>query len=317
MKTPGHWQSKNLLAHLLYPVGCLYATATWLRTKLKTSRKVSVPVICIGNLTAGGSGKTPTAVSIAQLLQQEGKHPFFVSRGYGGQLQDVLVDLEKHSPEDVGDEPLLLARQAPVVINAERYLAAQKAVDNGANIIIMDDGFQNPSLYKDKSLLVIDGEVGLGNMYPIPAGPMREFFVSGIKRAQGVILLGEDKHNILSMFNNLPVFRGKVVPQKPQTSHPVAIAFAGIGRPEKFYQSLKDCGINLIKTIDFPDHHYYQRSELETLIKQAKDPEADLFTTAKDMVKIPTDLQPLFKVLEITVEWENEQVLKEFLLKSA
>ena len=316
MKTPQHWQSKNLLARMLYPLGCFYATATWLRTKLIPAHKVNVPVICIGNLTAGGSGKTPTAVSIAQLLQQEGKHPFFVSRGYGGQLQDVLVDSQKHSPHDVGDEPLLLEKQAPVVINADRYLAAKKAINNGADFIIMDDGFQNPTLYKNKSLLVIDGQTGLGNMYPIPAGPMREFFASGIKRAQGVVMLGNDKHNILPMFKNLPIFRGTITAQKPQTSHPVAVAFAGIGRPQKFYQSLEDCGINLIKTVDFPDHHFYQTAELQSLIEQATNLNADLFTTAKDMVKIPAEMRSFFKVLEIKIEWKNEQALKEFLLKT-
>lgn len=314
MKTPKHWQDKNLLARVLYPLGCLYAFGTWARIKLKKPNKVDIPVICIGNLTAGGSGKTPTAVSIARILKQAGKNPFFVSRGYGGKLFDVLVDPKKHSPHEVGDEPLLLAREAPVVVNYKRYDAACKAIGNGADVIIMDDGFQNPALYKDKSFLVIDGNVGMGNLMPIPAGPMREFLHDGLKRAQAVILLGEDKTNILPKLGNLPVFKGNVVEVKPETSNKVVMAFAGIGRPQKFYQSLEKCGLNPIKTIDFPDHHFYTRSELQSIIDEASKLGADIYTTAKDMVKIPYDLREKFKVLEIEVKWKNEELLKDFLL---
>ena len=316
MKTPTHWQTKNILARLLYVPSCGYAAATWLRLKLAKPQHVSIPVICIGNLTAGGSGKTPVAISIAHLLKQKGKNPFFVSRGYGGKLQDVVVNPKEHRPDQVGDEPLLLAQTAPVVVNRQRYLAATKAINNGADIIIMDDGFQNPTLYKDISLLVIDGQFGLGNTYPIPAGPMREFLSEGRKRANGIILLGPDKNNVLSHFKGLPVFKGELTPMAPHLKHRNAIAFAGIGRPEKFYQSLKACHINLIKTVDFPDHHFYQRGELENIITEAKTLDADIFTTAKDMVKIPEDLKQYFQVLEITIKWQDQQSLQNFLLKS-
>ena len=211
MKTPKHWQTKNIIAYLLFLPSCLYALATWLRIKFVSPKKVKVPVICIGNLTAGGSGKTPVSVSIANILKKNGKKPHFVSRGYGGNLSDVNVDINVHSPFEVGDEPLLLVKEAPVIVNHKRYEGAQKAINNGADIIIMDDGFQNPSLYKDKSFLVIDGNVGLGNKFPIPAGPMREFLSLGKKRAQAVILLGEDKTGIIKEFDNLPVFYGDIV----------------------------------------------------------------------------------------------------------
>lgn len=178
----------------------------------------------------------------------------------------------------------------------------------------MDDGFQNPQLYKDKSLLVIDGDFGLGNQYPIPAGPMREFLSEGIKRANGVVLLGEDKTNILKKFQNLPVFRGNVVPIKPKSNKDKAVAFAGIGRPQKFYQSLEKCEINVVKTIDFPDHHFYSENELNNIINLAKNLEADIFTTSKDMVKIPPKMQHHFKVLEIEVKWQDEKQLADFLI---
>ena len=313
MRTPKHWQNMNFTAGALYLPSCLYALATKLRLKFHKPKKANVPVVCIGNLTAGGSGKTPVAISVAKILKQMGKAPFFVSRGYGGSLFDVVVDRNKHSPNDVGDEPLLLANEAPVVVNYKRFDGAVKAVANGADVIIMDDGFQNPGLYKDKSFLVIDGNVGMGNLCPIPAGPMREFLSDGLKRASAVILLGDDKTGILSKLGNLPVFRGSVVPAFPKEVKKQSIAFAGIGRPQKFYQSLKDCKVNVVKTIDFPDHHFYDRKELQSIIDEAQKLEADIFTTSKDMVKIPADMRNYFKVLEIEIKWQDETKLKNFL----
>lgn len=313
MKAPTFWNKRNWQSWLLLPLGCIYAVITALRLKFHQPYQAKVPVICIGNLTAGGSGKTPTAISIAKILQQSGKNPFFISRGYGGTLQDVVVNPDINSAFEVGDEPLLLARCAGVVVNHRRDKAAQKAVDEGADIIIMDDGFQNPLLYKNKSILVIDGAVGLGNRFPIPAGPLREFFNSGIKRADAVIILGKDKLNIASEIPDLPIFKGNIIPQKPLSIADKTIAFAGIGRPEKFYASLAECGVNVIKTYSFPDHHFYTENELQNIIAEADGCGADIFTTAKDMVKIPHKLQPKFKVLEITVAWEDENNLQNFL----
>ena len=315
MKTPKFWQHKNFVSRALFLPGCLYALTTWARIKFKSPKKAKVPVICICNLTAGGSGKTPIAISIAKMLKSGGKNPGFVSRGYGGKLKGVLVDMKKHSAAQVGDEPLLLAREAIVAVDANRYQAAKIAIDAGADIIIMDDGFQNPTLYKDKSLLVVDGNFGLGNMMPIPAGPMREFFNQGIKRANGVVIIGQDKHNVAPTFADLPIFRAKIKAVKPKLDKEKVLAFAGIGNPKKFYQSLEDCGVKIAKTKDFPDHHFYTRGELLSLIDEATRLEAELVTTSKDMVKIPYDLQPKFKVLEIDVEWQDEAAIKQFLLK--
>lgn len=314
MKAPAFWNKRNWQSWLLFPFGCLYAGITALRLSIHQPLKVNVPVICIGNLTAGGSGKTPTAISIAKILKQKNKNPFFISRGYGGTLSDILVDINIHSASEVGDEPLLLARYAPVIINHKRDKAALRAIEEGADIIIMDDGFQNPLLYKDKSLLVIDGAAGLGNELPIPSGPLREFFTHGIKRAQGIIMLGKDLHNIIAKTPQLPIFKGHIQPQKIDKTNRKVIAFAGIGRPEKFYQSLQDCGLQVIKTISFPDHHFYKNSELESIISEAEANDADIYTTAKDMVKIPHKMQNHFNVLEIGISWENEEELCDFLI---
>ena len=187
MKTPKYWQSNSLLSKVLTPLGWIYGALTQVRLKLTKAPHVKVPVICIGNITAGGTGKTPVALSIAKILTSEVYHPFFVSRGYGGKLQNIIVNNKKHSAKDVGDEPLLLSRQAPVVVDANRYNGAQLAIKEGADLIIMDDGFQNPSLYKDLSFLVFDGNYGIGNGKIIPAGPLRETFIQGIKRADAII----------------------------------------------------------------------------------------------------------------------------------
>ena len=315
MLAPKFWNERNWKSLALLPLGCIYAGITYLRVKLHKPYKASVPVICIGNLTAGGSGKTPVALSIAKILKQNGKTPFFVSRGYGGTLSDVVVNKDIHSPQEVGDEPLLLAQCADVVINHRRDKAAVKAIEYGADTIVMDDGFQNPFLYKDKSLLVIDGAVGMGNEFPIPAGPMREFFSSGIKRADAIILLGEDKFSIAKRANGLPVFNGKVTTKQKNNSKRKVVAFAGIGRPEKFYQSLENCGYEVVKTFSFPDHHFYNIEELTNIVKHAEELGADIYTTSKDMIKIPYKMQSQFKVLEIDIAWDDEKKLTDFLLK--
>ncbi len=313
MKTPAYWNKKNIIAKGLLPIGKLYEAATSLRLILKKTKKVSIPVICIGNITAGGTGKTPVAIAITKLLQNKGYHPFFVSRGYGGKLNGIIVNSKIHSAKDVGDEPLILTRQAPVSINHNRFKAAKKAMDNGADIIVMDDGFQNPSLYKDLSFLVFDGGVGLGNNYPIPAGPLRENLNQALKRANAVLIIGNDQYNLEQKISSLPVFKAKIISLPLSLKKEKVIAFAGIGRPNKFYNSLQEQGIKPIKTIDFPDHHFYSEKELKNLITMAKELNADLVTTAKDFVKIPPSLQTEFNVLEISVEWENKEALNHFI----
>ncbi len=315
MKTPEFWKSENLLAGILTPLGLIYGLATALRFRFKKSRKISCPVICIGNLTAGGTGKTPVSVSIAGLLQKNGRQPFFVTRGYGGKSQNIFADAKKYNVRETGDEALLLARQAPTVINSDRKAGAELAIKHGADTIIMDDGFQNPGLYKDLSFLVFDGTAGIGNGKCIPAGPLRETFTAGIKRAQAIIILGEDKHNLSARTTNLPVFRGRIKALSPKIVPQNVIAFAGIGRPQKFYDSLQELGFSLIKTFDFGDHHFYTEDELQNLLHEAHYFNAELFTTAKDFVKIPKKLQKHFNVLEITIEWEDTQGLADFILK--
>lgn len=313
MKTPSFWVERNFISNLLAPLGMIYGFATKMRIKKSSSLQVSKPVICVGNLTAGGTGKTPVAISLSKILKSNFYNPFFISRGYGGKLKDIIVDNQKHSAKEVGDEPLLLSRNAPVVINSDRYKAAKKAINNGADVIVMDDGFQNPKLFKDLSFLVFDGGFGLGNRRCIPAGPLRERWYRGLRRSDAAIIIGEDKTGLERKLDR-PIFHGKIVPVKPQTKNKNVICFAGIGRPEKFYDSMKELGFNVLETIDFPDHHQYKPRELKKIIEKAQKTGADVFTTSKDYVKIPTPLQSNFNVLEIEIQWLEEKMLTDFIL---
>lgn len=312
MKTPTFWNKKNILYYILLPFGWCYHFITTLRIKFKSPYKADVPVICIGNLTAGGTGKTPVAIAIADILKQNNKNPFFISRGYGGKLSGVIVDKKKHTPKDVGDEPLLLSDIAPVCINANRADAAQQAVSSGANILVMDDGFQNPSLYKDLSFLVFNGNFGIGNGGIIPSGPLRENFNSGIRRADAIIIIGEDKTNLVQK-TDLPIFFADIEEEKPNVKNKNVYAFAGIGYPKKLYQSLKKAGFNVIKTQDFPDHHFYTKEELQEIITTAKNENLAIFTTSKDFVKIPADMQKHINVLNIKIKWHNQNALEKFI----
>lgn len=312
MKTPKYFQNQNALSKLLSPIGAIYAAITALRLKTTKPYQSCLPVVCIGNILAGGVGKTPVSIAIAKLLIKSGKNPFFISRGYGGNLSGVKVDLKTHTARDVGDEPLILARTAPTVVCKDRAKAAKIAEENGADILIMDDGFQNPTLKKDVSFLVFSGETGIGNGKILPAGPLRESLKSGLKRADGVFLVEKDKTNLLEKIDK-PCFEVYIKEEKPQSIALKVLAFAGIGYPIKFYNSLMKCGLTIAKTYDFGDHHFYARAELEALMNEAHQKDLALFTTMKDFVKIPTDLQPHFNVLNINAEIKNEKALLDFL----
>lgn len=312
MQTPEFWTKRGFLSSILQPFAAIYATATARRLKSRIPYKAECPVICIGNLTAGGTGKTPVSLSIAELLHSMGKNPYFISRGYGGALRNVIVNPKVHTPQQVGDEPLLLAEAAPAVVNPDRAGAAKLAISDGADCLVMDDGFQNPTLHKDLSFLVFDGNYGIGNGRVIPAGPLREPFDKGIKRAQAVIILGEDKKQIASQ-TDLPIFYGEIKEENPETTNRNIVAFCGIGHPEKFFASLSKCGFNINRNFSFPDHHFYTHAELNSLIDFAQKNNLDIYTTSKDFVKIPPELRSHFKVLKIKIWWHNENALQNFL----
>lgn len=318
MKTPKFWKNNNFIATLLSPLGFIYSYVTRYKISHGKFPKLNIPVICVGNLTAGGTGKTPVAISICKILQENGYNPCFITRGYGGKAKNLYIEKEENiDPTIAGDEPLLLSQIANVSINANRYKAGERAIENGADILIMDDGFQNPTLYKDKSFIVVDGEYGFGNKKAIPAGPLRENISDGLKRANAIIVVGDDKHNIKNLANeyNLEYFNAHIKTIKPEVKNKNIIAFAGIGRPEKLYNSLKELGYNIKHKIDFPDHHYYKEKEIENIINIANKENLEIFTTSKDLTKISNKFKPLLNVLDIKIDWQDRNNIKKFLLK--
>jgi tetraacyldisaccharide 4'-kinase len=274
----------------------------------------SIPVVCVGNAVAGGAGKTPIALSIAEHLP--GLH--FLSRGYGGREEGpLLVDLKKHNHAQVGDEPLLLAEVAPCWIAKDRVAGAKRAVAKGATCLVMDDGYQNPSLKKDISLLVVDGHVGFGNGRCMPAGPLREPIGRALARASAVIILGDDRTGIGARARaaGKPILRAKLEPEAEASAlaGQDVVAFAGIGRPEKFFKTLESLGAKLVEAYAFPDHYSYQASEIAELLTIAETRAAALITTTKDLVRVPFHQRESIGVLQIVVTWEDEDALHDLL----
>ena len=286
MRAPEFWRKDGALPALLSPLGALYGATVRAKQRSATPFRPKARVLCVGNLTAGGSGKTPIAIACARMLIACGVKPMFLSRGYGGKLQGpILVDAAQHRAADVGDEPLLLAAHAPAIVARDRAEGAQLADQRGADVIVMDDGFQNFQIAKDISILVVDGETGFGNGRLIPAGPLREPVVQGLARADAVIVVG-DGNPLLAGFAG-PVGRAQLVPTAPEalTQHRV-IAFAGIGRPEKFFATLTAMGVKVTLTRSFTDHHRFTAVEIASLRHAADTAAALLVTTEKDYVRL-------------------------------
>lgn len=291
MRAPDFWDrddaAATLAAAVLAPLGWLHgATVRWKAAHAKPYR-ARVPVVCVGNISAGGTGKTPIAIAVADAIIAHGKNPFFLTRGYGGTLAGPVVVTKSHTAEQVGDEPLLLARKASTVVARDRRAGALLAVERGADVIVMDDGHQNFALHKDLSLVVVDAERGFGNGRVLPAGPLRESAEQGLARADAVILAG-DGNPQLAGFNGT-VLRARVAAAATTDWKGVRVmAFAGIGRPEKLFRTLAGLGAELVETARFADHHAYSHQELSALKTKAGG--ARLVTTEKDWVRIaPAD----------------------------
>ncbi len=313
MRAPAFWNESGLLPGLLAPMAALYSLGSALRQAAVRPQRASVPVVCVGNAVAGGAGKTPVALSVAALLRRKGRKPGFLSRGYGGRLKGpVAVEPDRHRAHEVGDEALLLARVAPTVVAADRPAGAALATTLGADVIVMDDGLQNPSLEKDLSLLVVDGGFGFGNGRVMPAGPLREPPHRSLGRADAVVIVGSDRSGVRQALPaDLPVLEARLAPIADEPlSHRRVLAFAGIGRPEKFFETLRAMQCTLVATRSFPDHHRYHVDEIMDLVETAARKQAVPITTEKDHVRLPDAAKAMVSVLKVTTEWRDGATLE-------
>jgi tetraacyldisaccharide 4'-kinase len=313
MRAPEFWysttQTARLLSRLLSPLGKLYGATVARKAAQAQPFRPRAKVICAGNLTAGGTGKTPVVAHIVSALQEKGRRAIVLTRGYGGRATTpVQVDPAKHSASDVGDEALLLASNATVIVSPDRAAGAKLADRLGADAIVMDDGHQNFALAKDLSLIVIDAESGFGNGGVLPAGPLREPVQQGLARADAVVLIGNGSPDLKGFRG--PVLHARIVPRATtDLSGTRVIAFAGIGRPEKFFQSLHETGADVLQTHSFADHHRYTAADLARLAHIAHASEAQLITTGKDAVRLASAERKEILTLPVAVRFEDDAAL--------
>jgi len=309
LQAPEFWTRTGLASDLLLPLAWSHAALGAARRRFAQPWHASVPVLCVGNLVAGGAGKTPVVLSLAQILRDTGKAPHILSRGYGGSLAGpVRVDPARHSADEVGDEPLLLAEAAPTWIGADRTQSARAAIAAGAELLLLDDGFQNPALHQDLALVVIDGAYGLGNGRVIPAGPLREPAAVGMARAQAVVVVGRHRADLAPQ--GKPVLAARLVPcAADDLKGQKLLAFAGIGRPEKFFATLRELGAEMAATRAFADHHRYDEAELTRLMAEAGRRHAQLITTEKDRVRLSPPWRERIRALKVAIEWEDRVAL--------
>ena len=314
MKTPAFWAEDGLVPRLLAPAGALYAAAGAVRWWLSPAPEAPLPVICVGNATVGGTGKTPLTLDLIDRLLRRGRRVHALCRGHGGRLVGpVRVDPARHDAAAVGDEALLLAERAPTWAGRDRLAAARAAAAEGAELAVLDDGLQYPRLAKSVSLLVVDAAVGIGNGRIVPAGPLREPAVRARARADACVLVGTG--DLPPDLVGPPTFRAWLVADEHARSLAGrrVLAFAGIGRPDKFFATARGLGVELAETRSFADHHRYTPAELDHLAARAHALGAGLLTTAKDAARLPAPARGDVAVLGVRVTWADPQAFDRWL----
>lgn len=311
MRAPAFWQAggNRLAAWLLAPIGWLYGRITLARLA-REGERVALPVIAIGNFTAGGAGKTPVARALATALAQRGEKPFILSRGYGGSLRGPhRVEPAHDNAAMVGDEPLMLARTCPVIVSRDRRAGAKLAIQQGASVLVLDDALHNPHLAKDFALAVVDGGAGFGNGFCLPAGPLRAPFRPMLRHMDAILMIGADRHHVAVEWGGRPIFASAIAAD-PRMAEALrgqcVLAFCGIGRPEKFAETLREIGAEIVRLRAFPDHHAFTESEASALLSEAGKLGAMLVTTEKDAMRLAggparEKLREAAKVLPVSV----------------
>jgi tetraacyldisaccharide 4'-kinase len=324
MREPEFWRRRSLSSLLLTPLAAIYGAIAASRMK-KAGQSLAVPVICVGNYHGGGAGKTPTTLALVRLLRELDETPVVLSRGYGGSLNGpVEVDPDRHGAADVGDEPLMMARSVTVVVAKDRVAGATLALSRRASVIVMDDGFQNPALAKDVSLIVIDGSRGIGNGWVIPAGPLRAPLWLQCERTDALLIVGEgtaaDPVAARIKSKGAPVLRGHFAPDPAivaaLSGRPV-LAFAGIGDPDRFFATLRACGIAVAAERPFPDHHPFSADDIASLRNQAQRDGLILVTTEKDLARLgdqPQLAEVGLTALPVTMALQDEAGFRRFVI---
>ena len=325
MREPRFWHGpSSFTSNLLRPLAALYGAIAARRMQRK-GIDAGVPVICVGNYHVGGAGKTPTVLALAKLLRDLGETPVVLSRGYGGKLRGpVKVDTARHAAADVGDEPLMLAATLPVVISRQRADGVPLARSLGASVIVMDDGFQNPSVAKDASLIVIDGDRGLGNGQVFPAGPLRAPLLPQMARTDALVIVGKGTaaEAIAAGIaaQGKPVLRAHLAPHEASVASlrgQRVLAFAGIGDPTRFFGTLRASGVDMVRSHAFADHHAFSRGEIDGLITEAGRDALTLVTTEKDLARLqvggglPDWAKPIMP-FAVTLEFDDPAALRKF-----
>lgn len=322
MQAPAFWHrdpsSTNWQRTLLTPLGALYAGATRRRVaKAASGYKAQVPVICVGNLNAGGAGKTPTTLALAQILSEAGARVVIVSRGYGGRVEGpVWVKEGEHTAEDVGDEPVLMAAFAPVVVGRDRAKAVRMA-EVQADVIVMDDGHQNPSVRKDLSIVVVDASIGFGNGAVIPAGPLREPVSVGLSRCDALLSIGgsaaqERFRQRWSHAVGVPHLTAQLEPLQTGMSWEGlrVVAFAGIAHPDRFFQTMEALGADVVAKVPLGDHQRFSPQLLSRLQAEAKAKSAQLVTTEKDASRLPPVFRRQVLTLPVRLKFDDPAALR-------
>lgn len=330
-QAPDFWwrQRIGLKAFLLAPVAFFYGRIARRRMLRPPEARAGVPVVVIGNFVAGGAGKTPTVIALAKLLRHEGCKPVILTRGYGGSFTGPLrVDPDNHRANDVGDEALLLAEAATTIVSVDRIKGAEAAVAAGADIILMDDGFQNPALHRDLAIVVAEGAVGVGNGMTIPAGPLRAPLSAQLFKANALLVIGEGEGGArlvrLAARRGLTVLRVDLSPRpNPDLVGKRVLAFAGIGRPKKFFDTLKSLDAEIVETRTFPDHHPFTKAEAQEILTTAEKKDLVPVTTTKDMRRLEGDDAELLRwlagsaqVVEVDLVFRDERRVLEILRRA-
>ena len=318
LKAPKFWYLKKdtYLSKSLYPFSLLFRLGTKLRNIINKEKISQLPIICVGNIVVGGAGKTPVALKIGKMLNKAGYNPHFVSKGYAGVEKNNTLIQDWHSPQSVGDESILLSEVAPTWIGINRYESFKLAKNKGADCIIMDDGFQNPSIKKDFSIIVINGEQEFGNKKVMPSGPLRESINRGLSRTNLIIVIGEISNELNDKIpSHIPVINASFVINNENKifRNQKITAFAGIAYPEKFFNSLKNQGAKIVKEMIYPDHHIFDENDLLLLAEMANKTKSILVTTKKDYVRIPKTFRSLVNTLEGEIEFKDEKLLLEII----